>query len=94
LSWRPELCRWFSLGSDVETVIKTQLEIANSNADVIKGNPQPPVPCVLFVDFSDSSLGTVISMTDRMTAQVPEPKTNQDSRVMLVQRMISPDQMT
>jgi len=43
-------------GSDVETVIKTLLEIANNNADVIKGNPQLPAPYVLFVDFGDSSL--------------------------------------
>ncbi len=43
-------------GSDVETVIKTLLEIADNNADVIKGNPQLPDPYVLFLDFGDSSL--------------------------------------
>jgi len=43
-------------GSDVETVIKTLLEIAGNNADVIKGNPHLPDPCVLFLDFGDSSL--------------------------------------
>jgi small-conductance mechanosensitive channel len=43
-------------GSDVETVIKTLLEIASNNADVIKDNPQLPAPHVLFVDFGDSSL--------------------------------------
>ncbi|MGB5671655.1 MAG: mechanosensitive ion channel domain-containing protein [Sedimenticolaceae bacterium] len=43
-------------GSDVETVIKTLLEIAGNNADVIKGNPQLPDPYVLFLDFGDSSL--------------------------------------
>jgi small-conductance mechanosensitive channel len=43
-------------GSDVETVIKTLLEIANNNADVIKGNPQLPDPYALFLDFGDSSL--------------------------------------
>jgi potassium efflux system protein len=43
-------------GSDVETVIKTLLEIAGNNADVIKGNPQLPDPYALFLDFGDSSL--------------------------------------
>jgi potassium efflux system protein len=43
-------------GSDVETVIETLLEVANNNADVIKGNPQLPDPCALFLDFGDSSL--------------------------------------
>jgi small-conductance mechanosensitive channel len=43
-------------GSDVETVIKTLLEIANNNADVIKGNPHLPDPCALFLEFGDSSL--------------------------------------
>jgi small-conductance mechanosensitive channel len=43
-------------GSDIETVIKTLLEVANNNADVIKGNPQLPDPCALFLDFGDSSL--------------------------------------
>jgi small-conductance mechanosensitive channel len=43
-------------GSDVETVIKTLLEVANNNAGVIKGNPQLPDPYVLFLDFGDSSL--------------------------------------
>ncbi|MFZ0469584.1 MAG: mechanosensitive ion channel domain-containing protein, partial [Thiogranum sp.] len=43
-------------GSDVETVIETLLDIANNNADVIKGNPQLPDPYVLFLDFGDSSL--------------------------------------
>ena len=43
-------------GSDVETVIETLLEVANNNADVIKGNPQLPDPCALFLDFDDSSL--------------------------------------
>ncbi len=42
--------------SDVETVIETLLEVANNNADVIKGNPQLPDPYVLFLDFGDSSL--------------------------------------
>jgi len=42
--------------SDVETVIETLLEVANNNADVIKGNPQLPDPCALFLDFGDSSL--------------------------------------
>jgi potassium-dependent mechanosensitive channel len=43
-------------GSDVETVIATLLDIANNNAEVIKGNPQLPNPYVLFLDFGDSSL--------------------------------------
>jgi len=43
-------------GSDVETVIETLLEVANNNAEVIKGNPQLPDPCALFLDFGDSSL--------------------------------------
>ena len=30
--------------------------MANNNADVIKGNPQLPDPCALFLDFGDSSL--------------------------------------
>jgi small-conductance mechanosensitive channel len=43
-------------GSDIETVIETLLEVANNNADVIKGHPQLPDPYVLFLDFGDSSL--------------------------------------
>jgi len=43
-------------GSDIETVIETLLEVANNNADVIKGNPQLPDPYALFLDFGDSSL--------------------------------------
>ena len=43
-------------GTDVETVIETLLEVANNNAEVIKGNPQLPDPCALFLDFGDSSL--------------------------------------
>jgi small-conductance mechanosensitive channel len=43
-------------GSDVETVIETLLEVANNNAEVIKGNPKLPDPCALFLDFGDSSL--------------------------------------
>jgi small-conductance mechanosensitive channel len=55
-------------GSDVETVIAVLLEVANNNADVIKdmnvikqadateGDPDLAYPCVLFVDFGDSSL--------------------------------------
>ena len=39
-------------GSDIETL----LEVANKNAEVIKGNPQLPDPYVLFLDFGDSSL--------------------------------------
>jgi len=42
--------------SDVETVIETLLEVANNNADVIKGNPQLSDPYALFLDFGDSSL--------------------------------------
>jgi len=42
--------------SDVETVIETLLEVANNNAEVIKGNPQLPDPYALFLDFGDSSL--------------------------------------
>jgi len=30
--------------------------VANNNAEVIKGNPQLPDPCALFLDFGDSSL--------------------------------------
>ncbi|MGA9573864.1 MAG: mechanosensitive ion channel domain-containing protein [Lysobacterales bacterium] len=43
-------------GSDVETVIKTLVDIANNHAEVIKGNPQLPDPYVLFLAFGDSSL--------------------------------------
>jgi len=43
-------------GSDIETVIETLLEVANNNAEVIKGNPQLPDPYALFLDFGDSSL--------------------------------------
>ena len=43
-------------GSDVETAIKTLLEIAGNNADVIKGNPHLPDFCALLLDFGDSSL--------------------------------------
>jgi len=43
-------------GSDVETVIETLLDVANNHPSVIKGNPQLPDPCVLFLDFGDSSL--------------------------------------
>jgi len=43
-------------GSDIETVIETLLEVANNNAEVIKGNPKLPDPYALFLDFGDSSL--------------------------------------
>jgi len=43
-------------GSDVEVVIQTLVEAANSHAEVIKGNPQLPDPYALFLDFGDSSL--------------------------------------
>lgn len=43
-------------GSDVETVIKTLVEIGNGHPDVIKGNPKLPDPHALFLDFGDSSL--------------------------------------
>jgi small-conductance mechanosensitive channel len=43
-------------GSDVETVIQTLVDVANSHAEVIKGNPQLPDPYALFLDFGDSSL--------------------------------------
>ena len=43
-------------GSDTATVKETLLEIANNNADVIKGNPQLPDPNVLFLGFGDSAL--------------------------------------
>jgi potassium efflux system protein len=42
--------------SDIETVIETLLEVANNNAEVIKGNPQLSDPYALFLDFGDSSL--------------------------------------
>jgi small-conductance mechanosensitive channel len=43
-------------GSDVETVIKTLVEIGNGHPDVIKGNPKLPDPHALFLAFGDSSL--------------------------------------
>jgi len=43
-------------GSNTATVKQTLLEIANNNADVIKGNPQLPDPFVLFRNFGDNSL--------------------------------------
>ena len=43
-------------GSDTATVKETLLEIANNNANVIKGNPQLPDPNVLFLGFGDSAL--------------------------------------
>jgi small-conductance mechanosensitive channel len=46
--------------SDVETVIKTLLDVGNSHPDVVhidaKQDPQMGYPCVLFVDFGESSL--------------------------------------
>jgi len=43
-------------GSNTATVKEILLEIANNNADVIKGNPSLPDPFVLFRGFGDSSL--------------------------------------
>jgi potassium-dependent mechanosensitive channel len=42
--------------SDIETVIETLLEVANNNAEVIKGNHILSDPYALFLDFGDSSL--------------------------------------
>jgi len=42
--------------SDVETVIATLLEVANSHPDVVKGSPELSDPYVLFLEFGDSSL--------------------------------------
>jgi small-conductance mechanosensitive channel len=43
-------------GSDIDKVIETLLEVANSHAEVVKGNHNFPDPYVLFLDFGDSSL--------------------------------------
>jgi small-conductance mechanosensitive channel len=43
-------------GSDTAAVRDTLLEIAQNNADVIKGNPRLSDPSVLFLGFGDSSL--------------------------------------
>jgi len=43
-------------GSNTAVVRDTLLDIAQNNEDVIKGNPQLPNPCVLFLGFGDSAL--------------------------------------